>query len=103
VLLEDQHRAQTDSRGATATDVDTEGLGLGDELITLGGVPSDEGTLVLTTEVLEVLWVLLGETGEATIEVVTSDAGVLDEAETLDLLNDSAVHQGRGLGLPSRC
>ena len=96
VLLEDQHRAQTDSRSATATDVDTEGLGLGDKLVTLGGVPGDEGTLVLTTEVLEVLGVLLGETGEATIEVVTGDAGVLDEAETLDLFNDSAVDQGAG-------
>lgn len=78
VLLEDQHRTQTDSGSATATDVDTEGLGLGDELVTLGGVPGNESTLVLTTEVLEVLGVLLGETGEATEEVVTSDTGVLD-------------------------
>ena len=96
VLLEDQHGTQTDSRGATATDVDTEGLGLGSELVTLGGVPGDEGTVVLTTEVLEVLGVLLGQTGETGVEVVTGGAGVLDEVETLDLLDDSAEDQGTG-------
>lgn len=96
VLLEDQHGTQTDSRGTTATDVDTEGLGLGSELVALGGVPGDEGTVVLTTEVLEVLGVLLGQTGETGVEVVTGGAGVLDEVETLDLLDDSAEDQGAG-------
>ena len=78
VLLEDEHGAQADSGGATATDVDTEGLGLRNELVTLGGVPGDECALVLTTQVLEVLGVLLGETLEAAVQVVTGDAGVLD-------------------------
>lgn len=96
VLLEDQHRAQTDGRGSATTDVDTEGFGLSDELVTLGCVPGDEGTLVLTAEVLEVLGVLLGETGETTIKVVTGGAGVLNEAETLDFLEDSAEDQGTG-------
>jgi hypothetical protein len=96
VLLEDQHGTQANSRGATATDVDTERLGLGNQLVTLGGVPGDEGTLVLTTQVLEVLGVLLGEAVETTVEVITGGAGVLDKAETLNLFDDAAEDQSAG-------
>lgn len=96
VLLEDQHGTQTDGVGTAATNVDTDALGRGNDLVTLGGVPGNEGTLALTTEVLEVLGVLLCEALETSEEVVTGDAGVLDEAETLNLLGDTAEDQSAG-------
>lgn len=96
VLLEDQHGAQADSLGTAATDVHTDGLGLDQELVTLGGVPGNEGTLVLATQVLEVLGVLLSQALDAGVQVVTGDAGVLDKVKTLDLLDDTAEDQGTG-------
>lgn len=96
VLLEDQHGTQTNSLSTTATNVDTNGLGLGQDLVTLGGVPGNEGTLALTTQVLEVLGVLLGEALEASVQVVTSDTGVLDETQAVDLLDDATEDQGTG-------
>lgn len=96
VLLEDQHRSQTDGTSATAANVHTDGLGLGQELVTVGGIPGNEGTLALSTEVLDVLGVLLGEALETSVEVVTGGGGVLNQVQTLDLLDDTAEDQSTG-------
>lgn len=96
VLLEDQHGAQANSLSTAATDVHTNGLGLDEELVTLGGVPGNEGTLVLATQVLEVLGVLLGQALETGVQVLTGGAGVLNEVETLDLLDDTTEDQSTG-------
>jgi len=96
VLLEDKHGAQANGSNTAATDVNTDGLGLGDKLVTLGSVPGNEGTLALTTQVLEVPGVLLSQALETGVQVVTGDASVLNETQALDLLDDTAVDQGAG-------
>lgn len=94
VLLEDEHRTKSDSAGATSTNVDTESLGLGEELITTGVVKGDKGALALAAEVLELLGVALGEALELGKEVVADAGGVGDEVETLNLLVDGAEEDG---------
>lgn len=96
VLLEDKHRPQADGAGSAASDVDTDRLGLGHELVTLGGVPGNEGTLALATEVLEMLRVLLRKALEAGIEVLASSGSVLNEVKTLNLVDDAAENKSTG-------
>lgn len=96
MFLEDEHGAQANSAHATATDVDTDTLGLGKELVALGGVPGDEGTLALAAKVLQMLGVLLGQTLQTSEEVVSGGGGVLDEVQTLDFLDDAAEDEGTG-------
>lgn len=62
VFLEGQHGAKTNGIGTAATNVDSKALGLDEELIAFGVVESDEGTLALTTEVLEMIGVLGSKT-----------------------------------------
>ena len=96
VLLENEHRPQADSVGSATSDVNTNRLGGSNELVALGSIPGDESTLALTTEVLDVLGVLLGETLETSVQVQTGGSGVLDEVKTLNLVNDAAEDQSTG-------
>lgn len=94
LLLEDQHWPEAHSLSTRATDVDTDGLGLLQDLVTLGRVPGDEGTLALATKVLDLLGEFGGEALEASVEVSTSLGGVLDEVLVLDLSEDGAEEDG---------
>ena len=94
LLLEDQHRPETDCLSTRATDVDSDGLGLLQDLVALRRVPGDEGSLALATEVLDLLGELCGKALEAGVEVVTSLSGVLDKVLALDLVEDSAEEDG---------
>lgn len=94
LLLEDQHGPEAHSLGTRATNVDTDGLGLLQDLVTLGRVPGNEGTLALATEVLDLLGELGGEALEAGVKVSTSLGGVLDEVLVLDLSEDGAEENG---------
>lgn len=94
LLLEDQHGPEANSLGTRATDVDADGLGLLQDLVTLRRVPGDEGTLALATEVLDLLGELGGKALEAGVEVSTSLGGVLDEVLALDLGKDGAEEDG---------
>ena len=96
VVLEDQHRPQANSALATASNVDANALGLAHKLVTLGSVPGDEGTLALTTQVLEMLGVLLRKTLEARVQISTSGRSVLNQTKTLNLLNDATEDQSTG-------
>jgi hypothetical protein len=78
LLLEDQHRPETDCLSTRATDVDADGLGLLQDLVALRRVPGDEGSLALATEVLDLLGELGGKTLKAGVEVGTSLGSVLD-------------------------
>jgi hypothetical protein len=78
LLLEDQHRPETDCLSTRATDVDADGLGLLQYLVALRRVPGDEGSLALATEVLDLLGELGGKTLKAGVEVGTSLGSVLD-------------------------
>jgi len=95
-LVEDQHRAQTNSTLAGSTNVDTDSLGLLQERITLWGVEGNEGTASLASQVLELVGVLLCQALDAGIEVVTYLGGVLDKVQALDLLDDAAEEDGAG-------
>jgi hypothetical protein len=96
LLLEDQHRPETDCLSTRATDVDADGLGLLQDLVALRRVPGDEGPLALATEVLDLLGELGGKTLEAGVEVSTSLGGVLHEVLAFDLGEDSAEEDGTG-------
>jgi hypothetical protein len=90
LLLEDQHRPEADGLSSRATDVDADGLSVLQDLITSGRVPGDEGTLALTTEVLDLFGELGSKALEAGVEVGTSLGGVLNEVLVLDLVEDGA-------------
>ena len=94
VLLEDQHRPKADGLGAGATNVDADCLRLLQDLVALGRVPGNEGTLALATEVLDLLRELGGQALEAGVEIVTSLGSVLNEVLALDLGEDGAEEDG---------
>ena len=94
VLLEGKHGSQADGAGTASTNVDTESLGLGEELVSLGAVKGNESALALATEVLEVVGILGGETLDLAEEVVTDAGGVVDEVVALNLLDDGAEDEG---------
>jgi len=94
VLLEDQHGPEADSLGTRATDVDAVRLGLLQELVALGRVPGDKGTLALATEVLNLLGELGGKALKAGKEVSTGLGSVLDEVLVLDLVKDGTEEDG---------
>lgn len=94
VLLEDQHGPEANGADSASTNVDTDALGLAEELVTLGGIPGNEGSLALTTEVLQMLGVLLSKALETRVQVFTGLGGVLDEVQALDLLNDTTEDEG---------
>lgn len=96
LLLEDQHGPEADGLGTGATDVDTDALGLLEDLVAARRVPGDEGALALATEVLELLRVLGGEALEAGVEVGTGLGRVLDQVLALDLGQDGAEEDGAG-------
>jgi hypothetical protein len=96
VLLEDQHGPQTHSALTATTNVDTNALALDKELVTLRSIPGNKCTLALTTQVLQVLRVLLSQTLEASKEVGASGSCVLDERQALDFLDDAAEDEGTG-------
>lgn len=96
VLLEGKHGAKSNSIGTAATNVDTEGLGLDKELVTLGVVECNEGTLALAAQVLEVFGILASEALKLAIQVVTDLGGVVHEVEALDFANYAAEEQGFG-------
>lgn len=96
VLLEDKHGPQPDGGGTAATNVDTDTLGVLEDLVAARTVPGDEGALALATEVLDLVGVLLGEALEAGVQVVAGLGGVLDQVEALDLVDDAAEEQGAG-------
>jgi hypothetical protein len=94
LLLEDQHRPETDCLSTRATDVDADGLGLLQDLIALRRVPGDESSLALAAEVLDLLGELGGKTLEAGVEVSTSLGSVLNEVLALDLREDGTEEDG---------
>lgn len=96
LLLEDQHRPETDSSRARATEVDANALGLLQHLVSARAVPRDEGALALATQIHNLLGVLLGKALEARVEVVAGLGGVLDEVLALDLVDDGAEEDGAG-------
>ena len=96
LLLEDQHRPEADCLSTRATNVDSDGLGLLEDLIALRRVPGDEGSLALATEVLDLLGELGSKALEAGVKVSTSLSGVLDEVLVLDLGEDGAEEDSTG-------
>jgi hypothetical protein len=96
LLLEDQHGPEAHGLGTRATNVDADGLGLLQDLVTVRRVPGDEGTLALATEVLNLLRELGGKTFKAGVEVGTGLGSVLDEVLALDLCEDGFEENGTG-------
>lgn len=94
LLLKGQHGSQAHRVGARATDVDTKALGLLDELVAARVVKGNECALALTTEVLELAWVLGGQGRELAVQVVTNAGSLRDEVVLLNLLDDGAEENG---------
>jgi len=96
LLLENQHRPEANCLSTRATNVDSNSLGLLEDLIALRRVPGDEGALALATEVLDLLGKLGSKALEAGVKVCTSLGGVLNEVLVLDFGKDGAEEDGTG-------
>lgn len=96
LLLEDEHRAEADGVLAAGTDVDTDVAHGSDEACRVLGVEGDEGTLILSTEVLDVVGVLGSETGELSVQLSADASSLLNQLLVKDLLNDSLAHDDTG-------
>jgi hypothetical protein len=96
LLLKDQHGPQPHGALARATDVDTDTLRLLQHLVPAWRVPRDECALALATQVLDLARVLLGQSGEAGVEVVTGGGSVLDKVQAVDFVDDGAEEEGTG-------
>ena len=94
--LENQHRPQTHSSRARATDIDTNTFGLLQHLIPTRAVPRDESALALATEIKDLFGVALGQALEAGEEIFAGFSGVLDEVLALDFVDDGAEEDGAG-------
>lgn len=90
LLLEDEHRSESNGLLARAADVDTNGLCLLENLVTAWGVPCDKSTLTLSTKVVDLARELLGELFKTSVEVGASLGGVLNEIQASDLVDDGA-------------
>jgi len=87
MLLEDQHRPQPYSRSTTTTNIDTERLSLGQELVTFGVVKGNKSPPTFTSEVLEMLRILLGQSLHICEQVITNNSCVLHQIQSLDLVD----------------
>ncbi|KAI6767168.1 hypothetical protein HG531_011528 [Fusarium graminearum] len=96
LLVEDEHRSETNSVLAAGTDVDSD---VAHGANKAGGILSVEGnecTLVLSSEVLDVLGVLGSEALELGVQLATDAGGLLDQLLVEDLLDDSLAHDDTG-------
>ncbi|KUI60105.1 hypothetical protein VP1G_11164 [Cytospora mali] len=96
LLLERQHGPETHGASTGSTNVDTEALGLLDELVALGVVERDERSLTLATEVGELAWVLLAQRRQLAVQVVTHAGSLGDQVVLLDLLDDGTEQDSPG-------
>lgn len=94
VLLEDQHRAETNSRLSASSNVNSYFLALLQDSISLRAIPCNKGTLSLTTQVLELARIFLRKPLKAREEIVTRSSGVFNQVKTLDLVDDGAEDDG---------
>jgi hypothetical protein len=96
LLVEDEHGSETNSVLAAGTNVDSDVAHGADEASRVLGVEGNEGTLVLSSEVLDVLRVLGGEALKLSVQLATDTGGLLNQLLVEDLLDDSLAHDDTG-------
>lgn len=89
MLLEHQHRPQSDRRLSAATNVDSNLLTLLQNRVSLRAVPRDKRALALSTQIRKLAGVLLGQALEAGIQIFACGSGVFDQVQSLNLVDDS--------------
>jgi len=93
VLLEDQHGPQSHGALSTSTNIDTNTLRLLQEFITSWAVKSNESSLSLASQVLELSRVLLSQALDTSIQIISNLRGMVDEIQTFNLLDDSTEEE----------
>lgn len=88
VFLENQHRSEANGSLARTSDVDTDALGLLEDLISAVAVKGKESSLSFTSQVLDFSRILLGKTFELSVKIISHLGGVVDQIQTLNFLND---------------
>lgn len=96
LLLENEHRSQTNSAGAATTNVHTQSLGLGQELVALRTVKGNKCTLTLATKVLDLARIFVAKSFEVFEKAVTDPCGVVDEVVLVDFIDNSLEKDGTG-------
>lgn len=93
VLLEDQHGPQSHSTLSATTNINTHTLRLLQELIPSRAIERNESSLTLSSQVLELARIELSKALDTSIQVISNLRGVVDEIQTLDLLNNGAEEE----------
>jgi hypothetical protein len=96
LLVEDEHGSETNSVLAAGTDVDSDVAHRADEASGILGVEGDKSTLVLSSEVLDVLGILSSEVLKLGIQLATDASSLLNQLLVKDLLDDSLAHDDTG-------
>lgn len=100
-LLKDEHRPQSNGRISASSHVHTAGLGLLDDRVSSRAIPSQEGTSVLASQVVDLVGVFLRELLQLSVEVLSDLGCVLDKAESVNLAVDASEEQSpRGVTHP---
>ena len=89
LLVEDEHGSEADSVLAAGTDVDSDVAHGADEASRVLGVEGNEGTLILSSEVLNVLRVLGSEALNLSVQLGADTGGLLNKLLVKNLLDDS--------------
>lgn len=96
LLVENEHRSEANSVLAAGTDVDSDMTHGADEASRVLGVEGNECTLVLSSEILDVLGVLGSEALKLSVQLGTDAGGLLNQLLVEDLLDDSLAHDDTG-------
>lgn len=93
-LIKDQHRTQPHRALSRTPNINPHRLRLLQERIALRTIKCDKRSLSLTSQIIKLSRILRRQLLNARIQVVSRLCGVLDQAKTLDLVND-ATEQDR--------
>ena len=96
LLVEDEHGSEADSVLAAGTDVDSDVAHGANEASRVLGVEGNEGTLILSSEVLNVLRVLGSEALNLSVQLGADTGGLLNKLLVKNLLDDSLAHDDTG-------
>lgn len=90
MLLEDQHRPQPDRPLSTASDIDAHTLRPLQEIVPPRAIPGQERALAPPTQVLNLVRVSFRQSLQSGMQVLARLSGVLDEVESVDLVDDGS-------------
>ena len=99
--LENQHRPQPHRPLPASPDVHSHSLRLLQKLISPRTIPRNKCPLSLPSQILNLVWILLRQSLQSSVQILPNLCGVLDEIQTLDFLDDCSEQDcARGVTHP---